>query len=269
MITIRRSSSALVCILIITVLSYPAGWGQGAAPDVPVLSLAPSLEISFKARKDDQLLYAIRNNSQRAVRIFSISYTLADPSLPSGTVLGNIEPGAVREFNTYASQPRGGAVQMITITTAVFVDDTYEGDEKDAAGLAAVQFATDGQKNRIALLINRILADTNIDERAKASQIRTDLIKLSDEPDEATLRRFARLFPSLLQVDQPKFNNYYHSMKGAFTIKRVRVIRNLKQLTCGDYPAGTTLEQWWKSTEKGIQYGESACSSGSLELDKP
>ena len=269
MITIRRGSLALICILVITVLSCPSGWGQGAAPDVPARSLAPSLEISFKARKDDQLLYAIRNNSQRAVRIFSISYTLADPNLPSGSVLGNIEPGAVREFNTYASQPRGGAVQMVTITTALFVDDTYEGEEKDAAGLAAVQFANDSQRNRLALLVNRILADTNIDERAKASQIRTDLIKLSDEPDEATLTRFARLFPSLLQVDQPKFNKYYHYMKDAFITKRVRVLRNLKQLTCGDYPAGTTLDQWWKSTEKGIQYAESACSSGSLELDKP
>lgn len=253
--------------LILCVVLSSSALAQGTPPAIDVRSEAPSLEIKYTRLTADVLHFAIHNTTQRAVVSYDIKLVFADPNLPAGSVTaGNrrstrlIDPGGVTDYFTGESNPRGGLLQAVVLTAVVFDDDTFEGNELAAAGISARGIGEDGQFEHIAPIVSSILADATSDQKEKIARIREEIAKLPEEPDAATVSRFAHIFPTLVDTERPVRNRYYRTLKDGYRRSKEFVLQTLKQFTCGDFPSGTTLEQWWETTRKNEQYGLSPCA---------
>lgn len=261
-------------------LVFCAGLGSSAPaqapPAIEVRSEAPSLEIKYSGRRADELGFSIHNAAQRAVVAFHIKLVYADPTLGAGSApAGNressrplIAPGGVFGYATREADPRGGPLQAVVLTTAVFDDDTFEGDERSAAAIATRGIGHDGQFERIAPIVSRILADSTLDQDAKIAQIRAEIGKLSEEPDAPTFSRYAHMFPALTDTERPSRSRDYSLLQEGYRMEKYFVLRTLKQFTCGDFPRGTTLEQWWEWTSHNQESAVSPCAQMAFKLSR-
>ncbi|CAN5462381.1 hypothetical protein BH20ACI1_BH20ACI1_08730 [soil metagenome] len=151
------------------------------------------------------------NNSDKAVKMFSFAITSDDKMMLSGMPHGDegkalIEPGGLfqREFmNAYQDvkvsdgqtlpvQPN----QVFRISTVVFEDGTFEGDQRSAATFLAFEA---GRKMQIKQIIALLLAN---EKNSNYAEIIRQAENLSVAVDEVIFNKFAAKLSNLSDADK-------------------------------------------------------------------
>lgn len=251
-----------------------ASWAQSAPSDLLIKSQAPSLKIAFAGQDGPAYKFQVENSAAHTVIGYMIVAAPAGVERAqgkllcqgqcSGTVaLGDrarpvIKAGGSVELTYDAASLAGGA---IIVRSALFDDESYEGNELSAAYLVARQIGNQTEYDRIVPLVGSIVFSNAIQESAKAERI---LLKVDETPvalTPALVQRFKRQFPDLHDCD----HRYARAIKSAAAAERRYVEERVRAFISGRYPAGTSLRTWWTQTQDYLDgLGCSGCSSSPI-----
>jgi hypothetical protein len=223
---------------------------------LPTLNEVPSIQPEILGKDRQGYRMGLHNLSSRAVTAFLVETSLDHNSNYSESAL--IAPSANHEFrlfcDTSASVTSNGiapgpAPCAFNLKAALFADGSYEGDASAAATLAVRPIAAQFQGRRVRELIDNIVADSSLDDTSRLARIRSELPKLSEEPDPTILEQIRLRFPGLPST---AWGSVKADIRGAFAAEKQRTLRALKEF--GDLPnQGSTsrsLAQWWSAWER-------------------
>jgi len=221
------------------------------------LNEVPSIRPEILGKDREGYRMALHNLSSRAVTAFLVETSFDHNSnySESNDRGGLIAPGANHEFrlfcDTSASVTTNGiapgpAPCAFNLKAALFADGSYEGDASAAATLAVRPIAAQFQGRRVHELIDNIVADSSLDDTSRLARIRSELSKLSEEPDPTILEQIRLRFPGLPST---AWGSVKADIRSAFTAEKQRTLRALKNFE--DLPnQGSTnrsLAQWWSA----------------------
>ena len=221
------------------------------------LNEVPSIRPEILGKDREGYRMALHNLSSRAVTAFLVETSFDHNSnySESNDRGGLIAPGANHEFrlfcDTSASVTTNGiapgpAPCAFNLKAALFADGSYEGDASAAATLAVRPIAAQFQGRRVHELIDNIVADSSLDDTSRLARIRSELSKLSEEPDPTILEQIRLRFPGLPST---AWGSVKADIRSAFTAEKQRTLRALKDFE--DLPnQGSTnrsLAQWWSA----------------------
>jgi hypothetical protein len=221
---------------------------------LPTLNEVPSIQPEILGKDREGYRIALRNLSSRAVTAFLVETTLDHNS--NYQEYGNrgvvITPGANHEFrlfcdtsapvtsNDIAPDP---APCAFNLKAALFADGSYEGDASAAATLAVRPIAAQFQRRRVHELIDNIVADSSLDDTSRLARIRSELPKLSEEPDPTILEQIRLRFPG---IPSTAWGSIKADIRIAFATEKQMTLRALKD--CENLPKqGPSLTQWWSA----------------------
>jgi hypothetical protein len=200
---------------------------------------------------------ALHNLSSRAVTAILVETSLNHNSnySESNDRGGLIAPGANHEFRLFcdpsASVTSNGIAPgpppcAFNLKAALFADGSYEGDASAAATLAVRPMAAQFQGRRVHELIDNIVADSSLDDTSRLARIRSELAKLSEEPDPTILEQIQLRFPGLPSTAGVSVNA---DIRSAFAAEKQRTLRALKEFEDLPNQGSTTrsLAQWWSA----------------------
>ena len=227
---------------------------------LPTVNEVPSIQPEILGKDREGYRMALHNLSSRAVTAFLVETSFDHNSnySESNDRGGLIAPGANHEFrlfcNTSASATSTGiaadpAPCAFVLKAALFADGSYEGDASAAATLAVGRIAEQFQGRRVRGLIDNILEDSSLDDSSMLARIRSQLSKLSDEPDPAILEQIRLRFPGLPSTAWDSVNS---NIRSTFAREKQRTLRALKEFE--DSPKqgsmSRSLAQWWSAWER-------------------
>jgi hypothetical protein len=223
------------------------------------LNEVPSIQPEILGKDREGYRMSLHNLSSRAVTAFLVETSLDHNSNHSESndrgVL--IAPGANHEFrlfcDTSASVISNGiapapAPCAFNLKAALFADGSYEGDANAAATLAARPYAAQFQSRRVHDLIDNIVADSSLDDTSRLARIRSELPRLSDEPDSTILEQIRLRFPGLSPIGLGSVNA---TINAELAIEKQRALRALNEFEklSDQGPSSRTLTQWWNARQ--------------------
>jgi hypothetical protein len=213
---------------------------------LPILNEVPSIQPEILGKDREGYRIALRNLSLRAVTAFLVETTLDHHSISQLSAL--IAPGANHEFRVFCdtsapvtSNAPGPAPCAFNLKAALFADGSYEGDASSAATLAVRPIAAQIQSRRVHELIDNIVADSSLDDTSRLARIRSELPKLSEEPDPAILEQIRLRFPG---VPSTEWGSIEADIRIAFASEKQMTLRALRDFENLPKP-GPSLTQWW------------------------
>ena len=217
------------------------------------LNDVPSIRPEILGKDREGYRMALHNVSSHAVTAFLVETSFDHNSNYSENAV--IAPGATHEFRLFCDASAsvtsngmapGPAPCAFNLKAALFADGSYEGDASAAATLAVRPIAAQFQGRRVHELIDNIVADSSLDDTSRLARIRSELSKLSEEPDPTILEQIRLRFPGLPST---AWGSVKADIRGAFTGEKQRTLRALKDFE--DLPnQGSTnrsLAQWWSA----------------------
>jgi hypothetical protein len=235
-------------------------------PSVPtplqVRSMVPSIRIDA-VEEDQRESYKVtlRNLSPRAVT--GLAYGPEDNS-GGGQTGGDAShpillPGATYElrvsFGHSGRMTSAGFVEDVKpfpgylITGALFDDDSFEGESLAVAEMEVSHLAFRVQSERAEQLVDSIIQDETIDDDAKIARIRSEVPKLSEEPDPSILAGIHARHPDL-----PRNADKFLSpmLKGGFSNGKQTVLYALRDYERNNKngPPKMSLARWWSGLRK-------------------
>ncbi len=232
-----------------------------AAPSVvnETNSLQATVEMNNSALPSYRL--KVMNNSTKAVSMFSFITTSNNTFQLSGMPQGFqgeplIKPGEIYEDvlpNTF--QPEKNASEQIpaaapnlilTVTSVVFADGTYEGNLQNAAQFLAFTFGRTSQLKRIISLLNE--AAKNNYQVDKFSQ---QLSNLDFDVDQTDFDEFLKQFPPANERGKTSLRD---STKGAANLVKKTILLELQAFEANQKnPETNTFQDWLKATKEKYQ----------------
>jgi len=227
---------------------------------LPTLNEVPSIQPEILGKDRDGYRIALHNLSSRAVTAFLVETSFDHNSNYSefDDRGGLIAPGAKHEFrlfcDTSASVTSNGMAPgpppcVFNLKAALFAGGSYEGDASAAATLAVSPIAAQFQGRRVHELIDNIVADSSLDDTSRLARIRSELPKLSEEPDPAILEQIRLRFPGLPST---AWDSVKADIRSAFAAEKQRTLRALKEFEHLPNQGSTSrsLAQWWSAWER-------------------
>ena len=226
---------------------------------LPILNEVPSIQPEILGKDRDGYRIALHNLSSRAITAFVVETTFDHnasytESNDRGSLIG---PGANHAFRLFCDTSDSvtssdaalhPALCAFVLKAALFADGSYEGDASAAATLAVRPIAAQFQRRRVHELIDNIVADSSLDDTSRLARIRSELPKLSEEPDPTILEQIRLRFPGLPST---AWGSVEVDIRSAFAAEKQRTLRALKEFE--DLPnQGSTsrsLAQWWSAWE--------------------
>jgi hypothetical protein len=221
------------------------------------LNEVPSIQPEILGKDREGYRMALHNLSSRAVTAILVETSLNHNSnySESNDRGGLIAPGANHEFRLFcdpsASVTSNGIAPgpppcAFNLKAALFADGSYEGDASAAATLAVRPMAAQFQGRRVHELIDNIVADSSLDDTSRLARIRSELAKLSEEPDPTILEQIQLRFPGLPSTAGVSVNA---DIRSAFAAEKQRTLRALKEFEDLPNQGSTTrsLAQWWSA----------------------
>jgi hypothetical protein len=218
------------------------------------LNEVPSIQPEILGMNREGYRMALHNLSSRAATAFLVETSLDHNSnyTESNDHGVLIAPGANHEFHLFCDTSAsvtsngiapGPAPCAFNFKAALFADGSYEGDASAAATLAVRPIAAQFQGTRVRELIDNIVADSSLDDTSRLARIRSELPKLSEEPDPTILGQIRLRFPGLPST---AWGSVKADIRSAFAAEKQRTLRALKEFE--DLPnQGSTsrsLAQW-------------------------
>jgi len=165
-----------------------------------------------------------------------------------------IAPGASHEIrfthcNAQQVSPNESAPCAFIFEAALFADGSYEGDASAAASMEARRIAQEFYSNRIQELISSIITDSTLTESSKIARIRTEVPKLSEQPDRAILQQLRVRFPSLPPAAWGSVNS---SISVAMAFEKQNTLRSLDAFLNSPTQGSSTrsLANWWSDWQR-------------------
>jgi len=227
---------------------------------LPTLNEVPSVQPEILGKDRQGYRMALHNLSSRAVTAFLVETSFDHNSNYSefDDRGGLIAPGAKHEFrlfcDTSASVTSNGMAPgpppcVFNLKAALFAGGSYEGDASAAATLAVSPIAAQFQGRRVHELIDNIVADSSLDDTSRLARIRSELPKLSDEPDPTILEQIRLRFPGLPST---AWDSVKADIRSAFAAEKQRTLRALKEFENLPNQGSTSrsLAQWWSAWER-------------------
>jgi hypothetical protein len=217
------------------------------------ISKASSVRIEIVGEDRTSYKVTARNMSAKTVAALQIE-TCEDSSSTGRTESGSdlIAPGETYRFQV--SIPHGRTLSngvmkenpmplFLSLETVVFRDGSYEGEVQGAAEYAARAKGIEVQRKRADAIVEPILADTQLDDNSKTARIRSEVDRLTVEPDTQSIDSVRSGFPGLPDqaLDSVRFGLRVglNSGKQAVTFGLVDFERNKA------YIRNLTLKSWW------------------------
>lgn len=168
-----------------------------AKPDHParpvVISRVPSIRASIVEEDRIGYMLSLRNVSRRDI----VSYLISRKA-SGGISLGLVSFGRPRiAAGGEISERIEPSSSEIVIAAALFRDGSHEGDSVAAASLKSRQIAQETQERRAMPILNRVTRDPALDETSRLAQIKGELTRLSNQPDDPGIRAMVSQFPDL------------------------------------------------------------------------
>jgi hypothetical protein len=224
------------------------------------LNEVPSIQPEILGKDREGYRMALHNLSSRAVTAFLVETSFNHNSNTAESVDRGvlIAPDANHEFRLFCdpsasvipnSVAPGPAPCAFNLKAALFADGSYEGDASAAATLAVGLIAAQSQGTRVHELIDNIVADSSMDDSSRLARIRSELPKLSEEPDPTILEQIRLRFPGLPST---AWDSVEADLRSTLAVEKQRTLRALKEFE--DLPnqgsTSTSLAQWWSAWER-------------------
>ena len=233
---------------------------QMTAPaTLPGLNKVPSVQSQILSKDRQGYRIALHNMSPRGVTAFSVETTFDHSSRYSETSYRNplIAPGASHEFRLFCDTSTGVATNAgaaepplcaFILEAALFSDGTYEGDPGAATALAVRPIAERFQRRRVHALVQRILAEPDLEDTAKVSRIRSELTEMKEESDPAILEQLRLQFPQLPSIAGEPVDS---SVRGTLAMEKQSVLRGMTEFEkLHEQDPAKSLAQWWSGWER-------------------
>ncbi len=224
-------------------------------------SSLPSIQIGYEPVDLNQGRLSLHNLSGKAVSAVQIEES--DGKKPVGSVAINegglkdlLAPGA--SFEGPMGMDRSGRMvdgkfvespppQYLTLTAALFADDTYEGDARAAAELAAARFGAQTELAHIKQVAEPVLAQGGLDDFARMEQIRAAIQQLSGQADPRTVARFQARFSAFPADDLTKAEE---QISVAMKAEKEAITESIQQneQALKDKRLQLNLQGWWAAT---------------------
>jgi hypothetical protein len=217
---------------------------------LPILNEVPSIQPEILGKDREGYRIALHNLSSRSVTAFVVEttldhnsgYTSQESDYPG--VL--IAPRANHEFRLFCDTSDSGTSNgtcAFNLKAAWFADGSYEGDASAAATLAVPHIAAQFQRKRMRELIDSIVADSSLDDTSRLARIRSELPKLSEEPDPAVLEQIRLRLPGIPSTAWGSIKAEIRSAFASETQTTLRALRDFENLP----KQGPSLTQWWSA----------------------
>jgi len=225
-------------------------------------SNAPSLDIEYEPEDRTSGTVTVRNRSSKAVVALQLGASEAEDgrsqvfeTMETVGASDLIAPGATYQYANFPSHSwkmvNGSYVEhlptYLTINAVVFADGSYEGELQTAAEMAAQQSGSAAQRQRILSLIAPILADTQLDDMARAEKIHVAVKQLSEDPDAQMIAGFRAQYPNL---PDSGYSDAKSGMSGGLKNEKERFESDIEQFATGFGGSASqkthplTLERW-------------------------
>jgi len=227
---------------------------------LPTVNEVPSIQPEILGVDRDGYRIALRNLSSQPVSAFLVEESFDHNSnFQEGNDRGVlIAPHASHEFRLFCDTSTSASLSGIAprpapcvfiLKAALFADGSYEGDPSAAATMAARSIAAQFLSRRVHELIDNILSDTTLDDASKLNRLRSELPRLSEEPDSAILEQIQRRFPGLPAAG---LRSVEVSINSALAPEKQRALLALEEFEKlpKQGSSNVSLAQWWRARER-------------------
>lgn len=226
-------------------------------PDAPAVSKVPSLQISVVSEDRQFFHLVIRNMSAQAVTSLVVKRSTPDGASSATTEYPVIAPGGAHEVSfgggaLSCPPPDSAAAEdvpcPIVLEAALFADGTYGGDPEAAANLEAGPLAAKMRRQQLRDLIRNTVYDSALSDDAKIAQLRSEIAKLPEELDQASMDQIQSRYPNLSDAAR---NRIRVSMRGSCAMENQMALDRLKQFEdSSSKQSGNakSLAQWLSDT---------------------
>ncbi|PYT70204.1 MAG: hypothetical protein DMG42_19825, partial [Acidobacteria bacterium] len=226
----------------------------------PTVNEVPSIQPEILGVDRNGYRIALRNLSSQPVSAFLVEESFDHNSnFQEGNDRGVlIAPHASHEFRLFCDTSTSASLSGIApkpapcafiLKAALFADGSYEGDPSAAATLAARSIAAQFSSRRVHELIDNILSDAALDDASKLTRLRSELPRLSEEPDPAILEQIQRRFPGLPAAG---LGSVKASINSALAPEKQRALLALEEFEKlpKQGSSNISLAQWWRAWER-------------------
>ncbi|OLB27617.1 MAG: hypothetical protein DMG41_19910 [Acidobacteria bacterium] len=227
---------------------------------LPTVNEVPSIQPEILGVDRNGYRIALRNLSSQPVSAFLVEESFDHNSnFQEGNDRGVlIAPHASHEFRLFCDTSTSASLSGIApkpapcafiLKAALFADGSYEGDPSAAATLAARSIAAQFSSRRVHELIDNILSDAALDDASKLTRLRSELPRLSEEPDPAILEQIQRRFPGLPAAG---LGSVKASINSALAPEKQRALLALEEFEKlpKQGSSNISLAQWWRAWER-------------------
>jgi hypothetical protein len=164
-----------------------------AKPDRPIrpniISKVRSIQLRVAEEDRNGYTLLLRNASPRGV----LSYVISEGDGVSLT--SNSRRQSLIAAGAERHQRIEPASRDVAVVAALFSDGSYEGEPYAAAQLKSGQIGYEAQERRAIPIIDRIIRNSGLNDEGKVARIKDELSRLSNEPDDTTIRTMQTQFP--------------------------------------------------------------------------
>jgi hypothetical protein len=223
------------------------------------VSRVPSIQVEILGEDRAGYQVSLHNLSSQGVTAFVVVNSFHDANTRFSERSGRdpvILVGASHEFHfrcdSSGSDTSNGAVAApctVVLEAALFADGSYEGDASAAASMESARLTKASQSRRVQLMVQSILADSTIEESSQIARIRSELTKLSAQPDPAILDQLRLKFPGL---SPSEWTSVSADMKTELALQERLTLGALQEFETSTKSASSTqsLAQWWSAWER-------------------
>ena len=227
---------------------------------LPTVNEVPSIKPEILGLDRQGYRIALRNLSSQPITAYLVEESLDHNSNyqeGSGRDVV-IAPHASHEFRLYCDTSTSASLSgtapnpvpcAFILKAALFADGSYEGDPSAAATLAARSIAEQFRSRRVHELIDNILSDSALDDASRLARLRSELPRLSEEPDPAILEQIQRRFPGLPDAG---LGSVKASISGALSAEKQRALFALEEFEKlpKQGSSNISLAHWWRDWER-------------------
>lgn len=230
-----------------TIKVVSAGAPRGVDP--ATMSKVPSLQIAISGKDRAFYTLLIRNLSSQAVTGFLVTRPSPGGGGSGYSEPARINPGGIHEFKisseeTLCESPdhADSLPCPIILEGALFADGSHGGDSSAVADMEARSLGNEASR-QLGEFVRRTLADSSLVDTAKIALLRSEIPKLSEEPDRAVIDQMRPRYPDL---PDSTWENIKSSMRASVGFEKQRLLNSLKDFeeSTKESASAESLEQW-------------------------